>query len=58
VHPAVLEYYLSGKLQRRIQRKIEAFADEIARETDEELLRKEERAVMDLLQEYLEMKRK
>jgi len=44
--------------ERRIQRKIEAFADEIARETDEELLWKEEPAVMELLQEYLEMKRK
>lgn len=58
VHPAVLECYLTGKLQRNIRRKLEAAADEIVRETHEETLRKEESAVMDLLQEYLETKRK
>lgn len=58
VHPAVLECYLTGKLQRNIRRKLEAAADEIVRETHEEILRKEESAVMDLLQEYLETKRK
>jgi DNA topoisomerase I len=57
VHPAVLECYLLGKLQRRVRRNIEATADEIVRETQEEALQKEERAVMDLLQEYLETKR-
>jgi DNA topoisomerase-1 len=57
VHPAVLQQYLAGKLQRRIRRKIEAAADEIAREGEEEILFKEERAVMDLLQEYIETKR-
>jgi DNA topoisomerase I len=58
VHPAVLECYLTGKLQRNIRRKLEAAADEIVRETHEETLRKEESAVMDLLQKYLETKRK
>lgn len=58
VHPAVLECYLTGKLQRNIRRKLEAAADEILRETHEEILRKEESAVMNLLQEYLETKRK
>ena len=57
VHPEVLQQYLAGKLQRRIRRKIETATDEIARETEEEILLKEERAVMDLLQEYIETKR-
>jgi DNA topoisomerase I len=58
VHPAVLECYLAGKLERRIRQKIEAIPDEIVRETQEEALRKEEGAVMELLQTYLDAKRK
>ena len=58
VHPAVLECYPAGKLQQGIRRKLELAADEIIRETSEEALRKEERAVMDLLQEYLEARQK
>lgn len=50
VHPAVLECYLTGKLQRRIRQKVEEAADELLREAEEEALRKEESAVMELLQ--------
>jgi len=53
VHPAVLECYLTGKLERRIRRKIEEVTDEVLREAEEEALRKEERAVLELLQERL-----
>jgi DNA topoisomerase I len=56
VHPVVLECYLAGKLERRIRRKAEETTDEVLREAEEENLRKEERAVMELLQERLEMK--
>jgi DNA topoisomerase I len=48
VHPVVLERYLAGKLERRIRRKAE--------ETKDEVLRKEEHAVMELLQEKLRVK--
>lgn len=51
VHPAVLECYLSGKLERRTRRKLDEATDEVLREAEEEALRKEERAVMDLLRE-------
>jgi DNA topoisomerase-1 len=54
VHPAVVECYLAGKLERRALRKVEEAADEILREAEEEALRKEERAVMQLLQEELD----
>jgi DNA topoisomerase-1 len=56
VHPAVLACYLEGKLPRSQQRKVEevaASAAEILREEEEEALRKEERALMDLLRERL-----
>jgi DNA topoisomerase-1 len=49
VHPAVLECYLAGKLERRMRKKAEEAADEVLRATEEEALRKEERAVMELL---------
>jgi DNA topoisomerase-1 len=50
VHSAVLECYLTGKLERRIRRKIEEVPDEVLREAEEEALRKEECTVMELLQ--------
>jgi DNA topoisomerase I len=56
VHPAILECYFAGKLERRI-RKIEDVTDEMCHEEEEEqFLRKEERAVIDLLRRRLEMK--
>jgi DNA topoisomerase-1 len=57
VHPIVLKSYFAGKLQRRIRRKVEEATDEMLREAEEEALRKEERAVMELLQEQLEARR-
>jgi DNA topoisomerase-1 len=54
VHPAVLECYLAGKLQRQIRRKVEEATDAVLREAEEEALRKEERAVMELLKRPLE----
>jgi DNA topoisomerase-1 len=54
VHPAVLECYLAGKLERRIRPKLEETTDELLREAGEEALREEECAVMELLQERLE----
>ena len=54
VHPAVLDCYLAGKLERRIRRKIEEATDEVLRESEEEILRKEERAVMELLHQQIE----
>ena len=56
VHPAILECYLAGKLERRTRRKIEEATDEILRDAEEEALRKEERAVMELLREQLKLK--
>jgi DNA topoisomerase IB len=56
VHPAVIECYLTGKLARRTLRKVEEATDEILREAEEDALRKEERAVMELLQDQLEAK--
>jgi DNA topoisomerase-1 len=53
VHPAVLECYLSGKLERRVRKKVEHTTDEILREAEEEAVRKEERLVMDLLQAHI-----
>jgi DNA topoisomerase-1 len=50
VHPAVIEWYFAGKLKRQNGRKLEEAADAVLREEDEEALRKEERAVMELLQ--------
>ena len=41
VHPAVLECYLAGKLERRIRRKIEKASEEVLREAEEESLQKE-----------------
>lgn len=49
VHPAIVECYLAGKLEHRICRKIEEASDEVRREAEEELLRKEESAVIELL---------
>jgi DNA topoisomerase-1 len=57
VHPAVLECYLAGKLERRAQRKVEENTGEVLREAMEEALRKEERAVMNFLHEQLETRR-
>jgi DNA topoisomerase-1 len=57
VHPAVLECYLTGKLERRIRRSIGEATDRVLREADEEVLRKEERAVMALLQRQMETKK-
>lgn len=54
VHPAILEYYFAGKLERRNRRKIEEGTDEIRREAEEELLRKEEKTVIELLQETID----
>jgi DNA topoisomerase I len=50
VHPALLDWYLAGKLKRGNGRKPEEPVDEVLREEEEEALRKEERAVMELLQ--------
>jgi DNA topoisomerase-1 len=55
VHPAILQCYFAGKLEPRIRRKIEEGVDEVQRGSDEELLRKEERAVIELLQERIEL---
>ena len=49
IHPAVLESYLAGKLARPLRTKIDETTDRALRETEEEALRKEERAVMALL---------
>ncbi|MGH9560843.1 MAG: hypothetical protein ACRD3S_05245 [Terracidiphilus sp.] len=46
--------YLEGKLERSIARKMKDATDEALREPEEDALRKEERAVMDLLREELE----
>jgi DNA topoisomerase-1 len=54
VHPAVLDCYLAGKLERRVRREIEESNDEVLRQAEEELLRNEERALMDLLGNRLE----
>jgi DNA topoisomerase-1 len=56
VHPAVLECYLAGKLERRIRPKLEETTDELLREAGEDALRKKECAVMELLQKRLETK--
>jgi DNA topoisomerase-1 len=58
VHPAVLECYLAGKLERRVQRRVEEATDEVLHEAEEEALQKEERAVMELLQERLKTKKR
>ncbi len=58
VHPAVLECYLAGKLERRIRRKVEEATDDVLREAEEETLRKEESAVMEMLQSQLETKQR
>jgi DNA topoisomerase-1 len=54
VHPAVLECYFAGKLERRVRKKIEEATDEILREEEEEDLRREERALVAMLEERLE----
>jgi DNA topoisomerase-1 len=54
VHPAVLECYLAGKLERRARKKMEEATDEILREEEEEELRREERALMAMLEERVE----
>jgi DNA topoisomerase-1 len=51
VHPAVLECYFAGKLDRRSRRQIEPGSDEVRSNIEEELLRKEEKAVIELLQQ-------
>ena len=56
VHPTVLKCYLAGRLERRVRKKVEEATDEVLREAEEEALRKEERAVMELLREQLETK--
>jgi DNA topoisomerase-1 len=53
VHPAILESYLSGKLERRTQEKLEAGTENMLLEIEAEILRKEEREVMHLLQERI-----
>jgi DNA topoisomerase-1 len=50
VHPAVLECYFAGKLERRNRRKVEEATNEDLREAEEDALRKEEPAVVELLQ--------
>ncbi len=57
VHPALLEFYLAGQLERSVRRKVEETTDEILRAAEEKALQTEERAVMSLLQEHLETKR-
>jgi hypothetical protein len=52
----VLEFYLAGKLERRIRRKAERASDEVLREAEVAALRREERAVMELLKEQMKMK--
>jgi DNA topoisomerase-1 len=58
VHPAVLECYMAGSLARSVKRKIEESGgekrEELLREEEVEELRKEERALMELLRERLE----
>jgi hypothetical protein len=54
-NPAVLECYFAGKLERRIRRKIEEGMDEVRCEAEEEVLRREQRAVIELQQERREM---
>jgi DNA topoisomerase-1 len=54
VHPAVLECYLAGKLDRRVRRQVEELNEEALWAADEEALQKEERALMELLRERLE----
>jgi DNA topoisomerase-1 len=54
VHPALLECYFAGKLERRIRRKVEEAVDEVLHEIEAETLRKEECAVIELLQERLD----
>jgi DNA topoisomerase I len=53
VHPAVLECYLAGNLERRIRPKVEESRDDGLFELQMEVLRKEERAVMELLEKQL-----
>jgi len=53
VHPAVLECYLAGKLERLIRTNTPQATVEMPREAEEEALRKEERAVMTLLNEQM-----
>jgi DNA topoisomerase-1 len=50
VHPAVVECYLMGKLERRTRRKVEEAADDVLHEAEEQALRNEEQAVLKLLQ--------
>lgn len=54
VHPIVLKHYLAGKLERRLQKTMGEASGELLREAEEEVLRKEERAVMELLRQSME----
>lgn len=49
VHPAVLDCYLSGNFVRCVQKKVEAAGEELLQTMDEEALRLEEKALMELL---------
>jgi DNA topoisomerase-1 len=49
VHPAVLDCYLAGKLERRIQRKAKEASDDGLCQAEEEALLNEAHAVMELL---------
>ena len=54
VHPAVLECYLAGKLERRVRRATNEVSHEELCAAEEEVLQKEERALMGLLRGRLE----
>jgi DNA topoisomerase I len=54
VHPAVLACYFAGKLDPRVRRKAEELTEEALCAAEEEDLLKEERALMDLLEQGLE----
>ena len=54
VHPAVLDSYMAGKLERRVRRAVEEATDAVLREEEEEELRGEERALLEMLRERTE----
>ena len=56
VHPAVLECYFAGSLERRVRRALEEAGQEALLAEEEDALRKEEHAVLELLRKRVEVR--
>lgn len=54
VHPAVLECYFAGEIARAVTKKLEDAGEDLLRAEEEEAIRKEEKALMELLRQRLE----